>query len=113
MKSRSNTSEQTSLGQFELYCLMAVASLRDVAYGAAVHELLEQALRRPVPVSQVYICLDRLQEKGLVTSVMGEPEAVRGGRRKRLFTLEASGQRSLREATRAADALSARIPAHV
>jgi PadR family transcriptional regulator PadR len=113
MKSASNDSA-ASLGQFEIYCLRAVVKLDDDAYGANVHSLLEETLRRPIPHSQVYICLSRLESKGFVRSVIGAPEPIRGGRRKRLFSIEALGTKVLRDATRTYGELSAiRIPSRV
>ena len=44
----------------------------------------------------VYKALDRLEDKGLVASRIGEPTPERGGRRKKHFRLSAAGQRALR-----------------
>jgi PadR family transcriptional regulator, regulatory protein PadR len=79
---------------------MAVGKLGDEAYGGSVVDLLQEALRRPIPYTQAYLALRRLEEKGLVTSEMGEPEAIRGGRRKRVFTLCGAGRKVLRDGER-------------
>ena len=44
----------------------------------------------------VYVALERLQAKGLVSSNFGDPSAERGGRAKRFYTVEAAGGAALR-----------------
>jgi DNA-binding PadR family transcriptional regulator len=85
------------LGEFELIVLLAVMRLEGEAYGAAILEEIESRTRRPVARGSVYITLDRLETKGLLTSARGEPTPVRGGRAKRLFTLQPRGLRTLRQ----------------
>ncbi len=43
----------------------------------------------------LYTALDRMEKRGLVTSRLGDPTPQRGGKRKRLYTLEPAGQRAL------------------
>jgi DNA-binding PadR family transcriptional regulator len=43
----------------------------------------------------LYTALDRLEKRGFVTSRLGEPTAQRGGKRKRLYTLQPSGERAV------------------
>ncbi|RYF64492.1 MAG: PadR family transcriptional regulator [Cytophagaceae bacterium] len=91
--------KRTYLGEFEEVVLLtaAVLALQDQAYGVAItHEINEQT-GRAVRLNQIHTALQRLEEKGMVTSHMGDPTAERGGRRKRLFTVTAYGQRTLQE----------------
>jgi DNA-binding PadR family transcriptional regulator len=44
------------------------------------------------------VTLDRLQEKGFLTSKMGEPTSERGGRRKRYYQITGKGRRALTQA---------------
>jgi DNA-binding PadR family transcriptional regulator len=83
------------LGKFELPVLAAVARLRDNAYGVSVMEEVSKREDREVAYGAVHVTLDRLQQKGLVTSKMGEPTAERGGRRKRFYELTGSGAQAL------------------
>lgn len=86
------------IGQFEQLLLTAILTLRDDAYGVTIHaKVAELAAPRPVLLAAVYVTLDRLESKGLVTSWLSEPTATRGGRAKRCFALEAAGERALRE----------------
>src|ERR1700722_16812892 len=87
-----------SLGQFEQLVLTAILTLRDDAYGVSIHAKAEE-LSRPKSVSlgAVYVTLDRLEDKGLVSSRLSDPTPERGGRAKRCYQLEALGERALQE----------------
>ena len=87
----------TYLGEFEEVVLLAVALRYGEAYGAAIVSELEKQMSRPVNLGAVHSALNRLAEKGLVTSQLGGVTAERGGRRKRLYAVTAAGSRALRE----------------
>lgn len=70
----------------------------DGAYGMKVRRELVATARRSVTIGSVYGTLERLEEKGLVSSWRGEPDPVRGGRARRYFRVEPSGEVALREA---------------
>ena len=87
-----------SLGQFEQLVLTAVLSLREDAYGVSIHaKVVELARPKSVSLGAVYVTLDRLEDKGLISSWLSEPTAERGGRAKRCYRLEALGERALEE----------------
>ena len=72
--------KRTYLGEFEEIVLLAVAVLDGQAYGVVLmHEIIEQT-GRSVRLNQVHSALQRLEEKGMVRSEMGEPTNERGGR---------------------------------
>lgn len=87
-----------SLGQFEQLVMTAILTLRDDAYGVTIHAKVEE-LSQPKPVSlgAVYVTLDRLEDKGLISSWLSDPTPERGGRAKRCYRIEALGERALRE----------------
>jgi PadR family transcriptional regulator, regulatory protein PadR len=87
----------TYLGEFEEVVLLAVALRYGQAYGAAITAEIEQQMNRPVNLGAVHSALNRLEEKGLVTSEMGGVTHERGGRRKRLYTVTVAGSRALQE----------------
>lgn len=89
------------IAEFEELVLLAILKLASNAYGAAIHEALEESGRR-VSIGALYTTLSRLEEKGLVSSWMGESSLKRGGRAKKYFKVLAAGSRALRaaEATR-------------
>lgn len=89
-----------NLGTLELATLLAVARLRDRAYGLAVKRDLAARTGRDYSVGALYTTLQRLEDKGLLTSRHSEPLPVRGGRSRRHFTLTGAGARALRQAER-------------
>jgi DNA-binding PadR family transcriptional regulator len=87
-----------SLGQFEQLVLTAVLTLRGDAYGVSIHERVKDlAAPKPVSLGAIYVTLDRLEDKGLVSSWLSDPVPERGGRAKRCYKLEGLGERVLRE----------------
>jgi DNA-binding PadR family transcriptional regulator len=88
------------LGGFELLVLLALIRLGDDAYGVPIAETIEKSSGREVALGSVYITLDRLERKGLISSRVGEATAVRGGRAKTYFRMTAAGLRAVRHAQR-------------
>ena len=86
------------LGEFEQLVLFALVRLGPVAYGATVRRDIELRTDRRLAISAVYTTLDRLEQKGLVRSRIGEPTRERGGRRRKHFELTPLGARALRDA---------------
>ena len=100
----------TNLGELEELILLTVGILYGNAYGVAVMDEIEKQTGRALNISAVHAVLKRLEEKGLVTSSMGEPSSERGGRRKRIFLLTAAGKRTLEEANEMRNQLFNQIP---
>lgn len=87
------------LGEFEEIVLLLVAVQFKEAYGLSITKAIEEELERSVTLSSVHTALYRLEEKGFVKSEIGGATSERGGRRKRLFTITATGLKAL-EASR-------------
>ena len=83
------------IGEFEELVLLTIASLRDEAYGVSIKEDIEERAKRAVSIGSLHSTLTRLEEKGFVSSGLGEPTSERGGRRKRFFELTNAGQAAL------------------
>jgi PadR family transcriptional regulator PadR len=88
----------TYLGELEELVLLTVGILHPEAYGVSVMDEIASQTGRDLNISAVHAVLTRLEEKGLVKSGMSEPTEERGGRRKRVFVLTATGKRALEEA---------------
>jgi DNA-binding PadR family transcriptional regulator len=99
-----------SLGSFELMVLLAVLRVGDEAYGVPIAKAIETSTGRDVILASVYNALDRLKEKGLVTSALGEPTCERGGRAKKYFQVTAKGVREVTSAKTALNRLWQGIP---
>ena len=85
----------THLGEFEEFTLLAVRALGRSTYGVPVQEFVERTTGRNVSMGAVYAALDRLEEKGLVRSMLLESLPIRGGQRKRVFEVTPLGTRTL------------------
>jgi|SRR5579864_429618 len=84
------------LGSLEYIVLLALVRLGPGAYGMTVRREIENRLGRSLSIGAVYATLERLETKRYVSSMIGEPTAARGGRAKRHFRIEASGERALK-----------------
>jgi DNA-binding PadR family transcriptional regulator len=98
------------LGGFELLVLLALLHIGDEAYGVPISQAIEESSGREVALGSVYVALDRLEQKGFVSSKLGEPTAVRGGRAKTYFRITAKGLREVRQAQRTLVALWRGVP---
>ncbi len=78
-------------GAFEHLLLLALLRLGDDTYGVPIRDEIETRTGRVVAQGAIYTALDRLERRGLVRSKLGEPTAVRGGKRKRCYRLTAKG----------------------
>ena len=98
------------IGQFEQLVLTAVLVLADNAYGVTIHEHVGTlASPKRVALGAVYATLDRLEDKGLITSWLSAPTPERGGRSKRYYRLQPSGEHALRESVLMAKRICDRI----
>jgi DNA-binding PadR family transcriptional regulator len=86
------------LGELEHLILLAILQCGEDAYTVAIRDVLADRSRRRLTRGALYTSLDRLQAKGLVTSVMGDPLAIRGGRARRYFRVTPGGLKALRAA---------------
>ncbi len=83
-----------SVGSFEEQVMLAVLRTSPEAYGMQVRRELETVTNRDVSIGSVYITLDRLEAKGLVTSA--RPARAESSSR-RVFTVTPLGARALAE----------------
>ncbi len=86
------------LGDFEQLVILAVMRLGAGAYGMTVRREIEANSGRHVSLGAIYSTLDRLEDKGFVTSALRETTSERRGRAKRFFKVQARGVRALRNA---------------
>ena len=98
------------LGEFELMVLLALIRLGENAYGVPISREIEQRSGREVALGSVYAALERLEEKGLATSTLGDPTAERGGRAKRYFRVTEDGLRTAHDTRRVLNQLWKKLP---
>jgi PadR family transcriptional regulator PadR len=73
------------LGEFEILVLGATIAVRDDPYGVPIQQEVAQRASRYVSRGAVYATLQRLEDKGFVSSWVGDPAPERGGRAKRYY----------------------------
>ena len=88
--------QRSYLGEFELMAILTVIQLGEDAYGVTISRELEKQRGRGVAIGSVYAALERLEEKGLVSSSLGLPTPERGGKAKRYFRVTQEGLRQVR-----------------
>ncbi len=94
------------LGEFEQFLLLSVLQCEDGAYAVPIRKTLEERTGRRASRGAVHTSLERLEAKRLLSSRLGEPLAVRGGRARRYYSLTPDGLVALRAARLALRTLS-------
>jgi PadR family transcriptional regulator PadR len=94
-----------TLGAFEQAILLALVRLGQDAYGRAILKEAQTRLQRELAAGAVYTTLDRLEQKGLISSRLGAGTDIRAGRPRRYYAIEGAGVRALNEARAAVDTL--------
>lgn len=84
------------LGEFEALVLTAVLRIGEGANGTAVYTEIEERTGRDPKLPSVHVTLRRLEEKGLLTSEVGESSS-RGGRPRRFYRPTPDGVAALQE----------------
>ncbi len=86
------------LGEFEQLVLLALLRLGNGAFGAAIHREIVTRTGRDLPAGAVYVTLDRLEAKKLLTSRVGEDDPSQITRPKRYYRVAPKGVRAVRRA---------------
>ena len=96
-----------SLREFELLVMLAALRLGpDEAYTVAIADEIGERTGRSVRRANVFTTLQRLEGKGMISTRLGDPRPERGGRPRRLVTVEREGLRAVRTATGAIQAMA-------
>jgi len=93
------------LGTFEQAILLSILRLGEDAYGRAVLREIEERLDREVAPGAVHATLERLAQRGLVSSRLGTGTPMRGGRARRFYRVQAKGVRALNDTRETTDNL--------
>jgi DNA-binding PadR family transcriptional regulator len=100
------TTHQPLLGEVEQLVLLAILRLGDEAYAVPIRELIAKDAGVDLSRGTIYVTLERLEEKGYVTSWFSHPQAVRGGKARRFFRLKPAGISVIKAAKRGLDRLA-------
>ena len=94
-----------NLTRKEELIMLSILQLEKNAYLVAIVDHLSQTTGKKVSITSVHLPLNRLEKNGLIESEFGEATAVRGGRRKRIYTITKLGYEALEEYKRISDLL--------
>jgi DNA-binding PadR family transcriptional regulator len=103
-------SKGTHFGDLELLVMLALVRLDQNAYGVSIAREIAETGKRRVALGSVYAALERLEERGLVKSTLGEATPERGGRAKRYFQITGLGLRELQATRKALISMWQNIP---
>ncbi len=87
--------KETRLGDFEEVIMLLVGILGKEAYAFRIAGEFKSQTGRAVSIGAVHSTLTRLDGKGFLSSEVGGATAARGGRRKRIYSITAYGQKIL------------------
>ncbi len=99
----------TYLGEFQELVLLTILILGEEAYGVMIQEEIYNRMNRAVSRGALHTALTRLEEKGFLRSELGAANAIRGGRRKRIYQVTSKGNEALETAKNLRDNLWATI----
>ena len=85
------------LGEFEYIVLLSLLRRAEDAYGMTIRQDIQERTSRPTAVGAVYAALDRLEDKGYITSKEGETTRGRGGRSKIYYKVTGAGLQAVRQ----------------
>ena len=94
-----------TFGEFEHQVMLAILQLGGEAYSVPIVLELEERTGREVAQAAVFIVLQRLEKKGLLTSRMDDHATGAAGRVRRYFKPTAAAMERLKKSRRAYDRL--------
>jgi PadR family transcriptional regulator PadR len=103
---------QYHLAEFEEIVLLTVSILDGNAYGLSIIEEIDNRIHRKVSLGAIQTVLKRLEEKKFLKSEFGEATKIRGGKRKRYYTITGEGRSILKETKEQRMGLWEAIPAY-
>lgn len=98
------------LGAFEELVLLEVVAQEGAGYGVTLRRELSRKTGNDVAMGAVHATLERLEEKGLVTSDTTRPDPPRPGRPRRCFRVAPAGLRELEHTRRVRARMWAGLP---
>lgn len=83
------------LSRQEELLLLSIWKLREKAYGVTIRQHVSEVTQKYWSIGAIYDVLDRLEKKGFVATVIGEPTKARGGKSKRFYRITKLGFEAL------------------
>jgi PadR family transcriptional regulator, regulatory protein PadR len=90
--------------------MLAAINLHPNAYGVSIQDhIRERTGQKPPSIGSLYAAIDRLEDRGLIKTRLGDSTAERGGRAKLYVTVTAKGQATLGQSLQALASLGAAL----
>jgi PadR family transcriptional regulator len=89
------------LGEFEQLVLLAILAHGEDAYAVPIRQELKRFASRRTSRGALYVTLERLEQKGYLTSRLGDPVDERGGRPRRFYHVTPRALTALRRSRQA------------
>lgn len=86
-----------TLAELEFLLLLSILQVGDEAYAVPIAEEIQRRVGRSVARAAIYVTLQRLEERGLVSSWFGDPLPERGGKARRYYRVEPEGRAMVRD----------------
>ena len=103
----TKTERSATLAEFELLVMVAAMRLgADEAHAVSIAADITERTGRGVRRANVYMTLQRLEEKGLLSTVLGDSRPERGGKPRRLVTPTREGVAAVRATLTAINAMT-------
>jgi len=99
------SSEPALLGEVEQLVMLAVLRLGEEGYAVPIRDVIKTETGIDLSRGTIYVTLERLERKGYVTSWFSDPQAIRGGKARRVFRMKPAGLKAVRASKRAVDRL--------
>ena len=101
------TKTTTTLAEFELLVMVAAIRLGDEdAHAVSIAADITERTGRPVRRANVYMTLQRLEDKGLLVTALGDSRPERGGKPRRLVAPTRDGLAAVRATMAAITAMT-------
>jgi PadR family transcriptional regulator, regulatory protein PadR len=103
----TKTERNSTLAEFELLVMVAAMRLgADDAHAVSIAADITERTGRGVRRANVYMTLQRLEEKGMLSTVLGDARPERGGKPRRLVTPTREGVAAVRATLSAINAMT-------
>lgn len=101
---------KTNVGEFEELVLLTILILGEEAYILKIQQELLNHANRKSAMGALHVTLGRLEKKGFLTSMLAGGTKERGGRRKRVYELTASGKTAISQIHATRNSLWDKVP---
>jgi len=92
-----------TLTRKEEMVMLAVLNLGKAAYLVAITDYLSNVTGKEIGFTSIHLPLTRLEQRGWISASMGEATAIRGGRRKKIYSITPDGFSVLEDYKRISD----------